>query len=267
MLVRGLNASDFCATVVQDEIDKGGLVSSKRVLVLYSGPASAILKRLRYNVRTNWKRAQDQVTRLGASWIDDTATAKFLINTQLRNYFADFYGADTDAIVNAETKVWGFASENFVSGDFKAVATAVCGADTTRVFRKYEQAALLKNPHVEVANGRPIGIFKDFDAVDPYEAFRLFCVTELLEIRGHAQKKNTKKAWQDYRMRRKFFMNERRDTLKTFSLSADIKAKIKQQKKNILTTYSLAKMGDIVPALATTPVPTVKIVASGVHPT
>ena len=239
MLEFGLNAPDFCVRVVQPVIDDDG-AECRRIVVFYSGPSRDILKRLRRKVRENWKRAADEATRHGASRIDNTKAFALLNAANLKTYFVGFYGAGSDDIPLAELQVWGFTSERFASGKFEEVVTVVCGADPERAFRAYEQAAILRNPHVKIANKRDIQLFRDFDAIDPYEAFRLFCVTELLELRKYAQKKGTKKAWREYRMRRRFFLEERRDTLKAMlGMSPEAKAEIKRQKHNVLVCHRI----------------------------
>ncbi len=237
MLPPGLDAGNFCTQVVQNVIDDGGLIWH-RVTVFYSGPSHELRKRLRKNIRSNWKRAHEQVTRLKAGWLDDTKADKFLRAADLKNYFGGFYGSDTDAVVDAETAVWGYVSERLASGKFREAKTNVCAADPERVFRVYEQPALMRNPHVKKINRYPIQMFRDFTAINPYEAYRLICITELFEARRYAQRKGTKKAWQDYRMRRKCFLEDRHDMLAVISKMPDAdRAEIKRQKREALAVY------------------------------
>lgn len=144
-------------------------------------------------------------------------------------------------------KVMRYASREFIKASYGFAATAVCGAAIDRVFFEVELPAIVDNTRIEDVNGIPAQMIRDFYAVHPYEAFRLICISELLEIRKHAVKSGALEDIQDYKERRKFFTLERQDTAKYLpAVSKAMKADMKLRKRQILTTYSLATHSAII---------------------
>jgi hypothetical protein len=111
----------------------------------------------------------------------------------------DAYGFDDKAREKAELEVWGAASTEFMKAKFQELVTSVCAADPDRVFRAYEIKAILDNPRIKRINNRSAALFKAFHKIHPYEAYRLFCLTELHMARQRAEAEKTKEAWDDWR--------------------------------------------------------------------
>ncbi len=252
----GLNASEYRLRLRQNIKDMGLTTAfvDGGLVVLFSGPSKAVVKRIGAGFLNNWFHSRDQARDLGGKRIGDTETGKFLEAVDLEIYFIDFYGKRKKPRENASFSVWCLASREFMKARFREVATAVCGADPKRVFRKVEVKWLLKNRQVELINKRPIQLFRDFHAIDAYEAFRLFCLTELLESKKHATAVNTPEAWRSYRERRMFFIVERQETIENApAMTPDEVAEIKQRKLRILTAYSLKSAIAIMSGAVSTP--------------
>ena len=251
VIERGLDADEFCLRLRQ-KIKTMGLArafGTGELIVLYSGPSSQVTGQITTSFTGNWQRSKNQAENLGGRRIDDTKIGAFLSKLDLRSYFREFYGANNPAINEAELKVWGCASTEFMRAKFRLVETAVCGAGPERVFRKYEIDGVVKNRRVRSANNRPMQLFADFYAISPYETYRLFCLTELLEARRHASKENTKATWSDYRERRRFFVLERKFEIQYgLKIPAALRDEIKLSKKHILTIHSLRKFTGPLPA-------------------
>jgi len=238
-------SGEFCALLRQVVVRLGprAFAVPRGVVQLYSGPHVNIRKSLRDDILTNWKRAEIQATRLGATRIDDTLGGRYLAHRNLEGYFSYYFGTDKKSIRQAIFDVWAMASAEFMKVKFRFVATAICGADEDRVFRKVELEQLVKNRHVQFANNRPMQTVRDFYDINPYEAFRLLCITELLEAHRHARTEKTTAAWDDYRERRRFFLMERQETKKYApAVTADVKTQTKLRKRQILLTHRLSKI-------------------------
>ncbi len=239
----GLDAAGVCLQLRQAIKDMGPAKAFGlgKIVVAYSGPSAAVRSAIKTSFTGNWLRSQIQAKRLGGRRLDDTEVGQFLATFDFETYFTDHYGLDRRAKEQAELQVWGCGSEEFMKAKFRELATAVCAADPERVFRKYEIAAVLKNRRVKIINNRPVQLFKDFQKIHPDEAYRLFCLTELLEARRYAQKENTKEAWDDYRERRCLFMLDRQYAPAT-KLSPIEFEKIKEQKRVALTAHSMSML-------------------------
>ncbi len=242
MIEAGLNARQYRARLKQ-LIKNMGLASAfvdGGLVVLYSGPPDTVRRRVKTGILSNWHHSKDQARIQDGKRIDDTVTGKFLEAADLEIYFIDFYGSRRKPREKASFSVWAMASTEFMKSRFHEVATAVCGAAPERVFRKVEVRWLLRNRTVGLINKRPVQLFKDFYAISPYEAFRLFCITELLEAKKYAYSENTPEAWRSYQERRMFFMAERQETIENAAPIAPAElAEIKQRKLRLLTAHSL----------------------------
>lgn len=245
VIERGLDAGEFCLRL-QKIIRSAGSTKAFGVgdlVVLYSGPSGFVRGKITTSFTGNWARSQLQAKKFNGRRIDDTKIGKLLAKLDLETYFIDFYGKDLKAIEKAEMEVWGFASKEFMRAQFRTVATAVCGAEEGRVFRKYEIDSVVRNRRVKTANNIPMQLFKDFHSIGEYEVFRLFCLSELLQARRTAQKENTLEAWMDYQERRKFFILERQYEIKNASPIPDvIRDLIRLQKRQALLASAMPKI-------------------------
>ena len=197
------------------------------------------MRLLGVDAQTNFDLAEDQIARLDASVINSTNIAQFLTRINLKKYFDKVYPDPRDADA-AWLEIWGKVSALFAESNFKEAATCVCGADPTRVFRAYEQDALLRNKHVKIINGRTSQLFRDFGTLGAEEAFRLICLTELLEIRKHAQNAKTPEAWKDYHQRRRAFLVQFGTMrMNAAPLSSEEKLGLKQSKREILALHKI----------------------------
>ncbi len=228
MIEAGLNAQEFCERILQREIGRHGVhaafayedaADAINIMFLFSGPSEEIQKKIGIfgdKDKINFGRAEKQANEIGAIILENTKIGKFLIDRNLKEYFADYYGKEPDSgatIERAEYDVWAYVSRKFMHAGFKEVVTAVCGADPRRVFRKHEIHEMVRDSSPETINGRFIQPIKDiYKASGDYVAFREICRMELDMARTHAHKENTEDAWEDFRARLKFFRMECRET-------------------------------------------------------
>jgi hypothetical protein len=221
---RGLKAAEYC-DLLGEIIKRLGPKAYEHfgVIVLYSGPNDEIKKLLEPIIGGKWNpaRSEDQANRLSAKRIDDTFMGKNVGKRNLRKYFLASYGGDLAEANKAIVEVWAFLSREFVKTAFNHAATAVCGADETRVFRAHELRVAIYNPFAETINGIPVARIQDaYKAGGEYAAFRKICQGELALARQWVRdaKPGAEKiaAMEDYRARRKFFIMERQQTLRGY---------------------------------------------------
>jgi hypothetical protein len=243
---------------------------------LYSGPRAVIAAALHFLAR-NQDRAFDQAARNSAALIDTSEIGKHLgqydgvgIYEYFEQQYRATYGVDSPEAFAEADKVMRFASRSFIQAAFGHVATAVCGADTNRIFFADELPELVKNKEIETVNSLPAQMVRDFYAIDPYEAFRLICLSELLEARRYMKSATTPaerdKAKQDYKERLQFFMLERKETIKNLSTTpAHELLQFKLSKQRILASYNMADHLDAISKAAPVPPPVIIRPARGAH--
>lgn len=242
---------------------------------LYSGPKWTV----KLGGRVNRTRAIEQAARTHSTMIDHTRVGRFLAriagNKNVYQYFIakyeKVYGPKSKAGSEEADKVMREVSRLFMKTLFGRVATAVCGASVDRIFFSVELPALAMNEKVETINGLPAGMVTEFYRLDPYEAYRLICLAELIEARRYAEAAKSSvdgaAAREDYRERRSLFVHERRDMIRANALSRADAEQLKLARRRISARYTLlreiATMGsgtaDFVPR------PTRSFARGGIH--
>lgn len=216
---------------------------------LYSGPKkiiSAALLLLKNDL--NHARAFKQAARKTAQIIDKTAPCIFVNEydvdpsgkeINIYDYYNEHYSKDPARAAAAANEVMAFVSEEFIKAAYGEVETAVCGADTNNIFYRVELPALVANKKVTSINGLPMDMVRDIFVLDPYEAFRVVCIAELHEAKEHAQKTGNADDMADYKMRRNFFLEERKGRRAGFLHPAP---ETKLAIRNILKTYRMGAL-------------------------
>jgi hypothetical protein len=265
----GLPAAEDVLAVVRELIARFGADAFRTDgrIRLYSGPRDLIAEALPEMAR-NQVRARAQAARTRAALIEHTRIGRYLgtvgrpgnIYRYFDERYAERFGPRSKQAFRQADRVMRETSREFIKAAFGNVATAVCGAAADRIFFEVELPAMVANDAIEAINGLPAGLVRDFYRIDPYEAFRVICIAELLEARRYAavmkSPKSRRDTRRDYRERRRFFIIERRATLER---GADVPAndaagaQIKRTKRRLLARYRI--MADMAAMIAADPPP------------
>ena len=221
MAKRGLNAEQYCV-LLGKIIQRLGPKAYQHtgLIILYSGPNEEIRNLLSPVIhRTNWDLSKDQAERTDGVRLDETIVGRTLARRNLIDYFFDAYTDNNRAISDAVVSVWSYVSREFVKAAFKHAVTAVCGADENRVFRAHELRIAIYNPVAETINGVPMAYIRAAcERGGAYAAIRKICQAELTLsrqwVRDAKPGAERAAALTEYRTRRKFFVMERRQTIR-----------------------------------------------------
>lgn len=243
---------DFVKNEILPYIDEA--LSFEAFVILYSGPSDKIWKSGYPDIKGNNKLSANMAMAFRKTYgfkvsrINNTKAAKELNKHNLTAYFTKYYShtkphatnKEIDDFTNAAyAEVWRGLSELFAKREFRHAATAVCGADRSRVFVKDELPALVNTSHLETINGI------DFDAVrriykevSPDEAFRLVCLSEINFIynRTSSDKRIVAKIQADAKRRTHYYDVERSITAR---ITPKLTAKQEKNLKKIIGEFSL----------------------------
>jgi hypothetical protein len=263
----GLPTADEILAVVKEMIVRDGADAFRTDgrVQLYSGPRRTIAQALPAT-RRNGPRAAAQAVRSRSTAIEHTEVGRYLgsldksrsIYRYFDKHYAKRYGLGSGEAFREADRVMREASREFIRAAFGHVATAVCGAAFDRIFFEVELPAMVENRAIKSVNGIPTDLVREFYRLDPYEAFRLICLAELLEARRYAKaatpSKAKRQAKRDYRERLSFFRRERREAMPhTLATPADETLYRKLSKRRILARYNL--MADMAAIVGDDPVP------------
>ncbi len=193
-------------------------------VVLYSGPRELIWKALKHlNFVSNHERVLEQIkssddgvidiTEIGSflGEFDETASGEYL---DIYAYYEHHFKPGDPRAAECADKVMRFASEAFIEAISGDVLTAVCGAGLDKIFFQVELPGLIRNKNITSVNGLPIEAIREFYIINPYEAFKLVCLSELYETFQTAATNATSrpiKAWQEFFDRTAFYSEEQKD--------------------------------------------------------
>lgn len=231
------------------------LLACGQYVIFYSGPTRNAYAFANATAGNNNSRSKFLALALGATRINDTETASFLDDQDLRSYFNDYlfdlyHDPDRveDEAYNAYATVWGGPSEILAQRNFIKAATVVCGANPRRVFVADEMQPLLENPVNKFTNEIPTTAPKRMlFEVSRDDAFDLLCRSELKLVQTLAQVDISNFTWwsKDFEERIGFYTYERMEAAKTASkLTADQENK----KKEIIHVFKLEAMYATQPA-------------------
>ncbi len=242
-------AKNFCRTVIQPKLDKGGFAgaaSEACAVLFYSGPSdelleSILLKEGPKNAHLyipNWQVAGKEAERLNATRLDNTKIFSFLFSqafTSLVNKLPLSTTKESDEVVKY---VWDYVSDKFSRTPFKKAATLVCGADKKSSFYAKEIDGILDNESVKIINERPADMFRAFRALGKAEVQRIMCVTALVEMRQHVQNNNAPQAWGNYKRQRKYFVvAQAEENKKIKALPPKERAKYADTRRSIVKAF------------------------------
>ncbi len=225
-------------------------------VILYSGPRHVIAVALGYLI-SNHKRVLEQVksgkdgiidiTEIGSflGEFDETASGEYL---NIYEYYHHHFGPFDARTKEYPDKVMRFASEAFIEAISGDVLTAVCGAGLDKIFFQVELPGLIRNKNITSVNGLPIEAIREFYIINPYEAFKLVCLSELYETFQTAATNATSrpiKAWQEFFDRTAFYSEEQKDPK---GRPAPLTKYQELKKQELITKYGLGHLYDKVPA-------------------
>ncbi|MFA6280163.1 MAG: hypothetical protein WC612_05175 [Bdellovibrionales bacterium] len=138
----------------------------------------------------------------------------------------------------------------FAGLPFREVATAICGASKSKVFRRYELPTLVANPSIEVFNKMDMKAVRQmYNDVHPDEAYNLACLSELsMTFRRAEQEMVTPApAWQDFVDRLRFYQTER--ALVTSAGDLPVLTPVQERRKQeIIRDFGLERFYAVHPA-------------------
>ncbi|MDD3287809.1 MAG: hypothetical protein PHX43_02215 [Alphaproteobacteria bacterium] len=189
--------------------------------VVYSGPSRECMSGWEKTHLTPPQLNEDRAKRIakdwGAAtvWLDGSPIGQWLDDNNLYACLEEKNGERNDAYRADVDIVMAAISKTYIKKAFGQVATAVCGADHSRMFYSVELREIVRNKRVETINELPRELVKKFYDMNSDEAFQLICWAELGMSKQRADENPADiKVQYDYDQRLFYYAEEREHTRK-----------------------------------------------------